>query len=80
MIYIIKGKYYIKTAPLQYVEVNFEKQGNELTIVPTTNKIEVSMNDNITSTDFQSIKEKLKLASEQHQNTSEITYRKRNKR
>lgn len=78
MLYLIDGKYYIKTAPLKYTEVGFSIKGDDVVIIPTQNRFEANTKAVITSVDFQ--KEKNTIKKKLEKNEEKIVYKKRNKR
>lgn len=78
MLYLIDGKYYIKTAPLKYTEVSFSIKGDDVVISPTQNRFEANTKAVITSVDFQ--KEKNTIKKKLEKNEEKIVYKKRNKR
>ena len=78
MLYLIDGKYYIKTAPLKYTEVSFSIKGDDVVISPTQNRFEANAKAVITSVDFQ--KEKNTIKKKLEKNEEKIVYKKRNKR
>lgn len=81
MLYLIDGKYYIKTAPLKYTEVSFSIKGDDVVISPTQNRFEANAKAVITSVDFQKEKDTIRKSLESKETSDEITtYKKRNKR
>ena len=82
MLYLIDGKYYIKTAPLKYTEVSFSIKDGNVVIIPTQNRFEANAKAVITSVDFQKEKDTIKqsLESENTSDTTETIYKKRSKR
>lgn len=83
MLYLIEGKYYIKTAPLKYTEVSFELKNDTVVIIPTQHKFEANTKAIIESVDFQKEKDNIKKSLESVSNNiddSKTTYKKRNKR
>lgn len=83
MLYLIDGKYYIKTAPLKYTEVSFKLNDDDVVIIPTRNKFEANSKAIIESVDFQKEKSNIKKSLKSvgvDADDSKITYKKRNKR
>ena len=82
MLYLVDGKYYIKTAPLKYTEVSFSIKNDNVVIIPTQNKFEANAKAVITGVDFQKEKDKIKKSLELKNDNDDIEmiYKKRNKR
>lgn len=79
MLYLINGKYYIKTAPLKYTEVAFQLRDEDVIITSTKNRIESNGETIIKCVDFQKEKNAIKKKLENKED-KEIVYKKRNKR
>lgn len=62
MIYQINNKYYIRTAPMKYTEVNLSVRNDDVVIGITSNRIVLTGNTNIKEINFQENKEKIKAS------------------
>lgn len=62
MIYQINNKYYIRTAPMKYTEVNLSVHNDDVVIGITSNRIVLTGNTNIKEINFQENKEKIKAS------------------
>lgn len=60
MIYQIDNKYYIRTAPMKYTEIEFLLKGNDVVVKPTHNRILANGHMSIKEINFQTEKDKIK--------------------